>query len=389
MILWIKGKAYLNKEIKEVCINFDRRIKEIKSICKPDIDLPQGTLILPGAIDLHTHIRGLKLSYKEDVVSGTSEASYGGVTLIGDMPNTIPFVNTVETITTKLKEFEYYSRVDYFVYSGVTKDLEKVDKLPIAGYKIFPEDLEKEETFEVLKSRKLKILHPEVPLALKSNRKLRLNIWYEIGALYYVKDYQNVHITHATNIRTVRFAKELGFTVDITPHHLLVNGEKDCLTKANPPIRDINERLWLLQAISEVDTIVSDHAPHASFEKLQPYEVCPPGIAAVSFTVPFILTLVSKGIISIDRVVELISTNPARILNIPYGEIKENNYANFTIIQFNDWRYSTKYSKVIETPLDGFPLKASVYMTIVQGKASNLEGEVFPVKGINPFGEDK
>lgn len=75
MILWIKGKAYLNKEIKEVCINFDRRIKEIKSICKPDIDLPQGTLILPGAIDLHTHIRGLKLSYKEDVVSGTSEAS--------------------------------------------------------------------------------------------------------------------------------------------------------------------------------------------------------------------------------------------------------------------------------------------------------------------------
>lgn len=389
MILWIKGKAYLNKEIKEVCINFDRRIKEIKSICKPDIDLPQGTLILPGAIDLHTHIRGLKLSYKEDVVSGTSEASYGGVTLIGDMPNTIPFVNTVETITTKLKEVEYYSRVDYFVYSGVTKDLEKVDKLPIAGYKIFPEDLEKEETFEVLKSRKLKILHPEVPLALKSNRKLRLNIWYEIGALYYVKAYQNVHITHATNIRTVRLAKELGFTVDITPHHLLVNGEKDCLTKVNPPIRDINERLWLLQAISEVDTIVSDHAPHASFEKLQPYEVCPPGIAAVSFTVPFTLTLVSKGIISIDRAVELISTNPARILNIPYGDIKENNYANFTIIQFNDWRYSTKYSRVIETPLDGFPLKASVYMTIVQGKASNLEGEVFPVKGINPFGEDK
>ncbi|MCH4814827.1 MAG: dihydroorotase [Saccharolobus sp.] len=389
MILWIKGKAYLNMEIKEVCINFDRRIKEIKSICKPDIDLPQGTLILPGAIDLHTHIRGLQLSYKEDVVSGTSEASYGGVTLIGDMPNTIPFVNTVETITTKLKEFEYYSRVDYSVYSGVTKDFEKVDKLPIAGYKIFPEDLEKEETFEVLKSRKLKILHPEVPLALKGNRKLRLNIWYEIGALYYVKAYQNVHITHATNIRTVRLAKELGFTVDMTPHHLLVNGEKDCLTKVNPPIRDINERLWLLQAISEVDTIVSDHAPHASFEKLQPYEICPPGIAAVSFTVPFILTLVSKGIISIDRAVKLISTNPARILNIPYGEIKENNYANFTIIQFNDWRYSTKYSKVIETPLDGFPLNASVYMTIVQGKASNLEGEVFPVKGINPFGENK
>ncbi|WP_338600506.1 dihydroorotase [Sulfolobus tengchongensis] len=387
--MWIRGKAYVNNEIREVCISFDRRIKEIKSLCKPDVTLPQGTLILPGAIDLHTHIRGLKLAYKEDVISGTSEASYGGITLLGDMPNTMPVVNTVEIINTKLKEFEYYSRVDYFIYSGVTKEFEKVEKTPIAGYKIFPEDLEKEETYRVLKSKKLKVLHPEVPLALRGNRKLRLNIWYEIGALFYVKDYERVHITHATNLTTVKLARELGFSVDLTPHHLLVNGESDCLSKVNPPIRSINERLWLLQAINEVDTIVSDHAPHAKFEKAQPYEICPPGIAAISFTVPFVFTLVNKGIIGLDRAIDLISRNPARILGIPYGEIKENNYANFTVIQFKNWRYSTKYSKVTETPLDQYPLEASVYMTIVQGKVSNLEGEVFPVKGINPFGENR
>ena len=387
MKLWIRGKAYIKNQIIEACINFDRRIKEIKSLCKPDISLPQGTLILPGAIDLHTHIRGLELSYKEDVISGTSEAAYGGITLVGDMPNTKPFVNTVETISSKLKEFENYSRTDYVIYSGVSKEYEKVEKTPIAGYKIYPEDLDKEETYNVVKSKRLKIIHPEVPLALRGNRKLRLNEWYEVGALYYAKDYKRIHITHASNIETIRMAKQLGFTVDITPHHILVNGEKDCMTKVNPPIRNIGQRLWLLQSLHEIDAIVSDHAPHANFEKMQHYELCPAGIPAISFTVPFILTLVKKDLISIDKAVDLISRNPAKILEIPYGEIKENYYANFTIIQFTDWRYHTKYTKAIFTPLDGQHLETSVYMTIVQGKISNFNGEVYPVKGINPLSE--
>ncbi|TRM97801.1 hypothetical protein DJ527_11615 [Sulfolobus sp. F1] len=199
MKLWISGKAYINSEVKNICVEFDRKIKGIKPTCKPDISLPQGTLLLPGAIDLHTHIRGLKMAYKEDVVSGTSEASYGGITLVGDMPNTIPYINNVETINSKLKEFEYYSRVDYVIYSGVTKEFEKVDKFPVGGYKIFPEDLEKEETYEVLKSKKLKILHPEVPIALRGNRRLRLNRWYEIGALFYLEKYQRIHITGPSN----------------------------------------------------------------------------------------------------------------------------------------------------------------------------------------------
>ncbi|AOL15853.1 dihydroorotase [Sulfolobus sp. A20] len=387
MKLWISGKAYINSEVKNICVEFDRKIKGIKPTCKPDISLPQGTLLLPGAIDLHTHIRGLKMAYKEDVVSGTSEASYGGITLVGDMPNTIPYINNVETINSKLKEFEYYSRVDYVIYSGVTKEFEKVDKSPVGGYKIFPEDLEKEETYEVLKSKKLKILHPEVPIALRGNRRLRLNRWYEIGALFYLEKYQRIHITHATNIDTIRLAKKMGFTVDLTPHHILLTDEKNCINKVNPPIRSITERLQLLQGLYEVDAIVSDHAPHANFEKSYPYEICPPGVALVSFTVPFLFSLVKKDILSLDDAVRVISINPAKILGLPYGEIKEGNYANFTIIEFKHWRYSTKYSKVTETPLDNFPLEASVYMTIVQGKVSNYQGEVFPIKGINPFSD--
>jgi len=232
------------------------------------------------------------------------------------------------------------------------------------------------------KSKKLKVLHPEIPLALKVPRKLR-NIWMEIAALHYVQG--NVHVTHITNYETVKIAKELGFSTDITPHHLLVNGERDCITKVNPPIRDYLTRLGLWKALFEVDTVVSDHAPHSKEEKNLNYDLCPPGIAAVSFTTPFIYSLVFKDLLNIERAVNLLSKNPAKILNIPYGEIRIGYVANFTIISKNDWKYRTKFSKVTETPLDNFPLEAKVEFTIVQGKIAFDGKNVLPIRGVNAF----
>jgi len=383
VILWIRGKAWINSSIDEVCIQFDRFIKGIKKECKPDIEFKENQLIMPSSIDMHVHVRGAKLSYKETVGTATSEALYGGIGLVVDMPNTLPPVNTYQRVVERLREFEYQSRSDFAIYSGVTKEVESVDTLPIAGYKIYPEDLEKEETKEVLKkSKKLKVLHPEIPLALKVPRKLR-QLWMEIGSLNYV--YGNVHITHITNYETVKLAKEMGFTTDITPHHLLVDGEKDCLSKVNPPIRDHVTRLGLWRALFEVDTIVSDHAPHTKNEKNMEYELCPPGIAAMSFSTPFIYSLAFKGIITFDRAVLLLSKNPARILGVPYGEIKVGNVANFTIISRNPWRYTTKFSKVTETPLDYYKLEAKVDFTIVQGKLAYDGENVYPIRGMNPY----
>lgn len=380
--MWIRGNAWINNKIEEVCVQFDRFIKNIKKECKPDLDFKGGQLILPASIDMHVHVRGAQLGYKETVVTATSEAVYGGIGLIVDMPNTLPFVNTYQRVLERLREFELYSRSDFGIYSGVTKEVEKIDKLPIAGYKIYPEDLEKEETKEVLKSRKLKVLHPEIPLALRVPRKLR-EVWMEIASLNYV--YGNVHITHITNYELVKLAKQMNFTTDITPHHLLVDGEKDCLTKVNPPIRNYVTRLRLWRALFEVDTIVSDHAPHTKFEKNMEYEICPPGIAAVSFTTPFVYSLVFKGIINLERAVDLLSKNPAKILGVPYGEIKIGNVANFTVISKTEWRYKTKFSKVSETPLDLLKLEAKVDFTIIQGKPAYDGENVFPIKGVNAF----
>jgi dihydroorotase len=385
--LWIRGKAYLDSwGIEEVCIEFDRIIKNIKKECKADISTPSNTIILPGAIDMHVHVRGSKLSYKETVVSATSEAAYGGITLIVDMPNTLPPINTYERVIERLREFEYYSRTDFGIYAGVSNEALKIENLPIAGFKIYPEDLEDYEGLKaVLMTKKLKILHSEIPLASKVPRKLR-ELWMEIAALR-LFDLKGFHITHASNYLTIQISKHHGATVDITPHHLIINDEKNCLTKVNPPIRNRIERLRLFNALFfEIDAVASDHAPHSAWEKNQEYEICPPGIAGVSFTVPFIFTLVKKGILSLDRAVDLISKNPSKILGLQgYGKIKNGAYANFTVVKFESWRYSTKYTKAIHTPMDGLPLEARVYYTIVQGKVVNDNGEIYPIRGINPF----
>lgn len=378
---------FYNNEIVEGCIHFDRRIKDIRKDCKPDVQFSSSSVIFPGSIDIHVHTRGLELSYKETVTTATSEAVYGGITTVADMPNTKPYLNTFETVTKKLKEFENYSRTDYGVYSGVTKD-ERVDKMPIVGYKVFPEDLEKEELENVIRSDKLKILHPELPLSNKQFRNLR-QLWQELAAVYLVRG--RFHITHSTSLETIRLAKKFGFTSDFTPHHLLVDGEKNCLSKVNPPIRDEITRRKLLQALFEADAVASDHAPHTSNEKAEPYEICPSGIAAISFTTSFIYSLAKKEIISLKRAVELLAKNPAKILNLSnYGEIKEGFVANFTIIDFGKgWRYHTKYSKVVHTPLDYYSFDVSVSSTFVEGKVAYDGEEVYPVRGVNAIENSK
>ncbi len=366
-------------EVIEGCVEFDRKVKSIKKECRPDLYFP-NSIVLPGSIDMHVHVRGMQLSYKETVTTATSEAAYGGVTLVVDMPNTQPYINTHERVVERIREFENYSRTDFGIYSGVTSDA-RVDNDPIAGYKVFPEDLEKEELQWVLSSSKLKVLHPELPMSNKVLRESRL-MWQEIASLYFVRG--RVHVTHATNLETVRIAKSMGFTVDVTPHHLLLE-EKDCLTKVNPPLRDKTERNKLLRALFEADAVASDHAPHSAKEKGMPFELCPPGIAGVSFVTPFLYTLVKRGVLPLERAVDLVSKNQAKILGVRAGEIKEGYAANFTVISFETWRYSTRFSKVVETPFDGHQLDARVVATIVEGKVAYDGETVYPIRGMNLF----
>ena len=381
--MWYRAKFLYDGEVTEGCIKAFNEVIEVRKECRPDIDLSKDGLLVPASIDFHVHLRDWGLKYKETVATGTSEAVFGGVGMVVDMPNTSPPVRDYKTVVERLTLLDQYSRTDFSIFAGVPEtkeEAEKILKLPVAGFKVFPEDLEKVGVLEGLGS--LIILHPEIPRANSSFRNLRA-YWMELASILMVKG--RVHVTHSTGLETIRLAKSLGFTTDFTLHHFLVQGERDCLTKVNPPIRDEITRRGLLLAFYEADAIVSDHAPHSEEEKAMPYELCPPGIAAVSFTTPFVYSLVFKGILDVERAFDLLFRNASKILGIKYGEVREGYPANFIVIKEEDWRYSTRFSKVTETPFDGFLLQAKVKWTIIRGKVVYDGEEVYPVKGLNPY----
>ncbi|MGC9105923.1 MAG: dihydroorotase [Thermoprotei archaeon] len=381
--MWYRAKFLYKGEIVEGCVNAFNTVVEVRKECRPDVDLSNEGLMLPASIDLHVHLRDWEQAYKETVITGTSEAVYGGVGMIVDMPNTIPPLKTYDAVVSRLTHLDRYARTDFSVFAGVPEtkeEAQKISRLPIPGFKVFPEDLEKLDRLEG--TDRLKVIHPEVPLAVSSFRNLR-SYWMELAAVLYMSG--RTHVTHSTGLETIRLAKSLGFTADFTLHHFLVQGERDCLTKVNPPIRDATTRSQLLLAFYEADLIASDHAPHSAWEKRLPYELCPPGIAGVSFTTPFVYSLVFKGVLDMGRALDLLVRNPARVLGIKAGEIDVGYPANFVVIAREDWRYSTKFSKVTQTPFDLYPLEAKVKYTIVRGKVVYDGEAVYPVKGLNPY----
>ncbi|BCU67505.1 dihydroorotase [Sulfolobales archaeon HS-7] len=363
------------------CVEFDRIIRSIRKECKPDLNMERDFMV-PAGIDLHVHIRGAQLSYKEDVRSFSMEAARGGIGLAIDMPNTEPYINNREKIISRLEELKN-SRIDYALYSGYPE--EYVEDLPIAGYKLFPQDLER-NLEPLINSKKLKILHPESPISLKEDRRLR-NLWEEYFGIREM--YGHVHITHITSKYGVELSKRMGFTTDVTPHHMLISRERTCIEKVNPPYRGEIERRLLNLALFEVDAIASDHAPHAKFEKNMPFSLCPPGVPLVSFTLPFVFSMAIRDIISFKRAMELVSENPSKILGINMGTIRVGNRANITILSREEWRYSTAFSKATTTPIDGYKLYVKPVLTIVEGKVVFDQENVYPIQGVNPFAESE
>jgi|BEDMetMinimDraft_2_1075160.scaffolds.fasta_scaffold00831_4 dihydroorotase len=369
----IYGKAYIDGKLIEACIEFDEIIRNITKECKGKFHKVEG-IILPSTLDVHVHFRGLNQKYKETPLTGSMEAVAGGITAIIDMPNTDPKCNRIEIIMEKLGELKD-SYVDYSMWAGVPdmkEEIDRIERLNLPGFKVYPEDLEKAE--QIMKLKGKVILHPEMPNSINMPRKLR-DIHLELSAIRYISNlHRNVHVTHITNYYSLILSRDYGFTTDVPPHYFILE-ERNCLTKVNPPLRDKMEKYNLIKALYEVDLISSDHAPHSPQEKNYNYLICPPGIANVSFTLPFLMTLFHRNIISLERVVELISRNPWRLIGKEM-EIKVNKRANLSIVRKRQWKYKLRYSKAVSSPLDGYPLEYEVEMTIVGGAIAYSEGEI-------------
>lgn len=372
-------------------------------------------LILPGAIDVHVHFREPGLTYKEDWYTGSCAAAAGGVTSVIDHPNTIPPTTTVKAYKKKLKLAEQKSIVDFGINAGVMEkaELEQLWKLgAIAFGEIFLADSIKVD-YSILQSaleriarlRGLACIHAEdsalieqnlqrykssTPIAYSRIRSAKceaLAIQRVLNLNAKLKNKPRLHFCHLSTKLGLKLLRQSTCTAEITPHHLLLN-LKDYhrlgnLAKVNPPLRSKTNQLALSRAFikGEISILASDHAPHLPIEK-QDLESAPSGMPGVETMIPLMLALVKKRLISIERLVNAASKNPARIFKIKNkGEIKHGMDADLMITDLKSTkiRADKLHSKCGWTPFEGFE---AVFpkLTLLRGKVI-FQGDITCERG--------
>ena len=201
------------------------------------------------------------------------------------------------------------------------------------------------------------------------------------------------------SLRAVRTAKARGapVTCEVTPHHftltdaaLTERGGYDTNLKMNPPLRAEADRLAMIEGLGDgsIDAIATDHAPHHADEKALEFDRAPFGIVGLETAVPLCLDrLVHAGVLGLPRLVELLSTNPARLLGVPGGTLAEGAPADVTILAPDapvTIRAAALRSRSKNTPFDGWTLKGAVAVTIVGGRIVFVNDEIAGLPAVMP-----
>ena len=381
----------LNDKIDKISEGFSE--EEIKNIEKNEkleiIDL-KGKTVMPGVIDVHTHMREPGITAKEDFATGSRACAKAGVTTFYDMPNTIPTTTTLEALRDKKKLASEKSIVNYGFHFGGSRnnnidEIKKVLEAKEANtVKIFMNVTTGEMLIEdedilknVFKNSKLVLVHAENEMIDK--------------AVEYNKNYGNglyvCHIPSKEELKKVLEAKknsELNTEkhpvyAEVTPHHLFLNEEirestdrNKMLLRMKPELRTKkdNEFLWEALNNGEVDTIGTDHAPHLISEKLEKITFGMPGVET---SLALMLNAYNEGKVKLEMIQKLMSENPARIMKISKrGKLEEGYYADVIAVDLDkEWIVGvddTIESKCGWTPYENWKLKGKNVLTIVNGK---------------------
>src|SRR5687768_5994261 len=379
------------------------------------IEIPQGLVVCPGFIDMHVHLREPGQEHKETVASGTASAVAGGFTAVACMPNTTP-VNDHAGITQFILKKAAEAGLARVYPIGAVSLGQKGDQLAelgeqkAAGCVAFTDDGHPVAT-ALLMRRALEyagmlgvpiIDHCEDPslkgdgvahegyyasaLGLRGIPGVAESLMVERDVSLAELTGAHVHIAHMSarqSIRAVRWGKERGVRVscEVAPHHFTLTDEAldgpvkyDTNLKMNPPLRETADRDAMLAGIMDgtVDVIATDHAPHHADEKMVEFDRAPFGIVGLETCVAIVFDrLVHNGHISLSRMIELLSTNAARVMNLPGGTLAEGAPADLTILAPESKvtvSAKTLKSKSKNTPFDGWELRGGVAATIVAGR---------------------
>ncbi len=382
----------------------------------------KNALVLPGAIDVHVHFRDPGMTYKEDWYTGSCAAAAGGVTAVIDHPNTIPPTIDPESFKIKQKEAKK-SIIDYGINAGVTSNLKYLKELWELGACAFGEVFMAESTASlnvsdsVLKdaldvigdlgavacihaedegTRKkfVHLLKGKTEPASYSGSRPPLSEKIAVESAIKLASNTKLHFCHISaseSLEIIKKNKSQNITCEVTPHHLFLS-TKDwkrlgTLGKMNPPLRDFYDQqsLWAGLNDGTIDVIASDHAPHLEHEKMTDIWNAPAGVPGVETMMPLVLMAVKRNLLTLKRLIEVTSQNPARIFSLKKGVLAPGYDADILIAgKVREIRREKLHSRAGWTPYEGmegmFP-----QMTISRGDIVMEEGEIIAKRGRGRF----
>lgn len=367
-----------------------------------------GLVAAPGLVDAHVHFRDPGFTYKEDIETGAKAAAKGGFTMVACMANTKPAVDNLETLK-YIQDKAAKTGIHILQASTITKGLQGKelvdmdamanagacgftdDGIPILNEKILVEAMKKARELDLPVS-----LHEEDPAFIIRPGVNQGTVSEKLGyggasrtaedvmvardvilALHTGASVCIQHISSGNSVELVRTAKKLGADVhaEATPHHFTLTEdavlEYGALARMNPPLRTEKDRQEIIEGIKDgtIDMIVTDHAPHSMEEKAKPLADAPSGITGLETSLSLgIKSLVQPGHISLMKLMELMSKNPAEFYRMEPASITEGAVADLVIFGENElWTVDKFASKASNSPFKGWELPGKVHFTICDG----------------------
>ncbi len=394
--------------------------------CDPAVEAPDGVLevdaaglvVSPGLIDMHVHLREPGQEYKETVESGTRAAAAGGFTAVACMPNTAPVNDDPSVTEFILKQAERAGWARVHPIAAVSRGLEgreltefgaqrragavalSDDGRPVWNAALMRQALRYARHFDlplIQHAEELElsgdgVMHegrfstllgvPGIPGAADDVMVGRdLMLAADTGGRYHL-----AHMSTARSLELIRAAKAEGHRVtgEVSAHHLLLCDEDvydsglDPDFRMHPPLRAAADRDALVSGIADgsIDVIASDHAPHHPDEKELDFLAAPNGVVGLETTLSLCLDrLVGQGVIDLTRLIELLSTAPARLLGIPGGSLAPGAAGDVTLINLErevEVDPAGFHSRSRNTPFAGWKLRGAPAGTIVGGRVIEL-----------------